>query len=126
MILKNRAARIALEAVLWALALLLVSVFVRAGLAKFDSASGWARAFAHWGYPVWFRVTIGIIELAAAALLLWHRTAAYGAIIIIVVMLGGMGTHVFVEHRPAQVTSELGQVVFASLVLMGRWKPRKR
>ena len=47
-------------------------------------------------------------------------------IIIIVVMLGGMGTHVFVEHRPAQVTSELGQVVFASLVLMGRWKPRKR
>jgi putative oxidoreductase len=126
MILKNRAARIALEVALWALALLLISVFVRAGLAKFDASSGWARAFAHWGYPVWFRVTIGVLELAAAALLLWPRTAAYGAIIIIVVMLGGMGTHVFVEHRPARATSELGQLVFASLVLMGRWRARKR
>jgi uncharacterized membrane protein YphA (DoxX/SURF4 family) len=126
MILKNRAARIGLEVVLWALALLLVSVFVRAGLAKFDADSGWSRAFAHWGYPVWFRVTIGVLELTAAALLLWHRTAAYGAIVIIVVMLGGMGTHVFVEHRPARVTSELGQLVFSSLVLMGRWRVRKR
>ena len=126
MILKNRAARIALEVVLWALALLLVSVFVRAGLAKFDADSGWSRAFAHWGYPVWFRVTIGVLELTAAALLLWHRSAAYGAIVIIVVMLGGMGTHVFVEHRPARVTSELGQLVFSSLVLVGRWRVRKR
>jgi putative oxidoreductase len=101
-------------------------VFVRTGLAKFDSTSGWARAFATWGYPVWFRVLIGVVELGAAALLLWPRTAAYGALLIIVVMLGGMGTHVFVEHRPARVTSELGQLIFASLVLIGRWRARQR
>jgi hypothetical protein len=67
---------------------------------------------------------IGVIELAAAALLLWPRTAAYGAMLIIVVMLGGMGTHVFVEHRPAGVTSELAQVIFSSVVLAGRWRRR--
>jgi hypothetical protein len=67
---------------------------------------------------------IGLLELAATALLLWPRTAAYGAAIIVVVMLGGMGTHVFVEHRPAGVTSELGQVMFSSIVLAGRWRRR--
>ena len=123
---KSRAARIVLEVALWALTALLVMVFVRAGLAKFEAESGWSRAFAYWGYPVWFRVWIGLLEVAAAALLLWPRTAAYGAILIIVVMLGGMGTHVFVEHRPAQVTSELGQLLFASVVLAGRWQPRIR
>jgi len=121
---KTRAARIGLEVVLWALTALLVMVFVRAGLAKFDPASGWSKAFAHWGYPVWFRVLIGLVELTAAALLLWPRTAAYGAILIVAVMLGGMGTHVFIDHRPAQVTSEFGQVVFASVVVAGRWQLR--
>ena len=121
---KTRAARIGLEVALWALTALLVMVFARAGVAKFDSSSGWARAFAHWAYPVWFRVLIGLVEVAAAALLLWPRTAAYGAILIIAVMLGGMGTHAFIEHRPARATSELGQLVFASVVLFGRWPLR--
>lgn len=103
---------------------MLIMVFARAGLDKFDSTSGWSRAFAHWGYPAWFRVLIGVLEVAAALLLLWPRTAVHGAAIIIVVMLGGVGTHAFVEHRPARATSELGQLVFASGVLAGRWKSR--
>jgi uncharacterized membrane protein YphA (DoxX/SURF4 family) len=118
--------RIAREVLLWLLAGLLILVFARAGWAKFDAASGWARAFAHWGYPVSFRVLIGVLEVGAALLLLWPRTAAYGAATIIVVMLGGMGTHVFVEHRPAGVTSELLQLLFASVVLTGRWRARIR
>lgn len=123
---KNRVGPVALEVLLWALSLLLISVFIRAGWAKFDDASGWARAFNNWGYPVWFRVLIGVIELAAALLLVWPRTAAYGAVLIIAVMLGGMGTHVFVENRPARVTSELGQLIFSSIVLAGRWRRRIR
>lgn len=123
---KRRAGRIALEVLLWALSLFLIMVFARAGWDKFDNASGWARAFRVWGYPVWFRVFIGVVELAAAVLLAWPRTATYGAALIIIVMLGGMGTHVFVEHRPARVTSELGQLTFSSLVLAGRWRHRIR
>ena len=75
---------------------------------------------------MWFRVLIGCLEIAAVVLLVWPRTAAYGAAIIIVVMLGGMATHVLVEHRPARVTSELGQLTFASVVLAGRWRVRIR
>jgi hypothetical protein len=103
---------------------MLVVVFARAGLDKFDEGGGWARAFAVWGYPVWFRVLVGAIELSAAVLILWPPTAAYGAILIIIVMLGGMGTHIAIEHRPARVTSELGQLTFSSIVLAGRWRRR--
>jgi len=123
---KGRAGRIALEVLLWALALFLISVFARAGLAKFDDGSGWARAFTFWGYPVWFRILIGVLELAAAILLVWPRTAAYGALLIILIMVGGMGTHVFVEGRPSRITSELGQLTFSSIVVAGRWRRRLR
>lgn len=112
------------EALLWAIAAMLIMVFVRAGLDKFDASSGWARAFNVWGYPVWFRILIGVLEIVAALLLLWPRTAAYGAAIIVIVMLGGMGTHVLVEHRPSRVTSELLHLIFASAVLAGRWRTR--
>jgi hypothetical protein len=123
--LSRRVSRVALEVLLWALSLMLIVVFARAGAAKFDDASGWARAFALWGYPVWFRMLVGSTELLAVVLLVWPRTAAYGAILIIVVMLGGMGTHVIVERRPGRVTSELGQLAFSSIVLAGRWRRRK-
>ena len=123
---KSTARRIALEVILWAVSLRLVMVFASAGWAKLDPASGWARAFATWGYPPWFRMSIGGMEVAAAFLLLWPRAAAYGAAIIIVVMLGGMGTHVFVEHRPSRVASELVHLVFACTVLAGRWQARIR
>lgn len=114
----------ALEVLLWVLAALLITVFVPAGWDKFDASSGWAKAFRFWGYPVWFRVLIGVLEIAAALLLVWPRTAAYGAAIIIAVMVGGMGTHVFLEHRPSRVTSELLHFIFASVVFVGRWRRR--
>ena len=118
--------RIVLEVFLWALCLRLVMVFAPAGWDKFDPTSFWAKAFTDWGYPGWFRILIGVLEIGAALLLLWPRAAAYGAAIIIVVMLGGMGTHVFVEQRPSRVTSELVHLVFASLVLTGRWQVRMK
>lgn len=118
--------RIGLEVLLWALCLRLVMVFAPAGWDKFDAASFWAKAFTHWGYPDWFRILIGVLEIGSALLLLWPRVAAYGAAVIMVVMLGGMGTHVFVEHRPSRVTSELVHLVFASIVLTGRWRMRMK
>jgi uncharacterized membrane protein YphA (DoxX/SURF4 family) len=121
---RNRVLRVALQVLLWAIAARLIVVFARAGWDKFDSSSGWARAFTFWGYPVWFRIMIGGLEVGAALLLFWPRTAAYGAAIIMAVMLGGMSTHIFIEHRPARVTSELGQIVLASIVLAGRWRIR--
>ena len=106
---------------LWVPTLFLVWVFSSQGASKFSNDSGWARAFALWHYPVWFRVLIGVCEVTAAVLLLTRRTAPVGAAMIALVMLGGMGTHVY-WHRPGQVTSEILPLTLSLIVLRGRWR----
>ena len=110
---------------LWVPALFLVYVFMTQGIAKFDDTSGWARAFRLWHYPTWFRVLIGGIEIAGALLLLTRRTAPIGATLIALVMLGGMGTHIFHGH-PEQVTSEVMPLLLSLIILRGRWSHASR
>lgn len=105
----------------WIPAILLVLIFAPQGWSKFNDASGWAVAFRHWGYPDWFRMTIGIIELSAVGLLVLGRTAAFGAILIIIVMLGGMATHLIFDGG-RHLTSEVVPLVLASTVLAVRRK----
>lgn len=113
--------RIALDVVLWLFALFLVWVFARQGIAKFSDDSGWARAFRVWHYPDWFRMLVGAAETGAALLLVTRRTAFAGAVIIVGVMLGAMGTHIR-WGQPGQVTSEILPLVLATLVAIGRRK----
>ena len=113
--------RVVVDVVLWVFALFLAWIFVRQGIAKFSDTSGWAKAFRLWHFPVWFRVFIGAAETAAALLLLTRRTAFAGAFIIIAVMLGAMGTHIW-WGRPGQVTSEVLPLVLATIVALGRRK----
>jgi len=106
---------------LWVPTLFLVYVFANQGATKFSDSSGWAKAFAMWHFPVWFRILIGVLETTAAALLLTRRTAPIGAALIASVMLGGMGTHIY-WGRPQQVTSEAMPFVLSLVVLLGRWR----
>jgi putative oxidoreductase len=110
---------VVLDVLLWVVALFLVWVFARQGVAKFSDDSGWAQAFRTWHYPVWFRVGVGVAEIAAALLLLSRRTASAGALIIVAVMLGAMGTHIY-WHRPGQITSEVLPLLLAMIVAIGR------
>ena len=111
--------QLALDVMLWVFALFLAWVFIRQGTAKFSDASGWARAFRVWHFPAWFRVLIGVIETSAALLLLTRRTALAGAVMIIAVMVGAMGTHLY-WGRPGQVTSEVLPLSVATIVALGR------
>jgi len=107
------------DIVLWVPTLFLVYVFANQGVSKFSDTSGWARAFRLWHFPVWFRILIGVLETLAAALLLTRRTAPIGAALIALVMLGGMGTHIYWGH-PQQVTSEVMPLVLSIVILLGR------
>ena len=113
--------QLAVDIALWVFALFLAFIFIRQGWSKFDDASGWARAFRAWHFPTWFRIMIGVLETGAALLLLTKRTAFAGAVIIIVVMLGAMGTHIY-WGRPQQVTSEILPLFLATIVATGRRK----
>ena len=109
----------------WLPAILLVVIFVPQGLAKFQDSSGWAKAFRFWGYPDWFRITIGVLELMGALLLIAGRTAAFGAIIIIAIMLGAMATHLIFEGG-RHITSEIVPLTLATVVLVIRRKQLQR
>jgi putative oxidoreductase len=111
--------RIAKVVGMWIPAILLILIFAPQGWSKFDDASGWARAFRHWGYPDWFRVTIGVLELSAVTLLILGRTAAFGALIIIVVMSGGMATHLLFDGG-RNLTSEVVPLTLGIIVLILR------
>jgi uncharacterized membrane protein YphA (DoxX/SURF4 family) len=106
---------------LWVPALFLAWVFATQGSSKFSDTSGWSQAFRIWHFPEWFRILIGVVEVAAAALLLTRRTAALGAAMISIVMLGGMGTHLY-WGRPSQVTSEVVPLVLSQVVFWARRK----
>jgi uncharacterized membrane protein YphA (DoxX/SURF4 family) len=116
------AARIA---AMWIPAILLVTIFLPQGWNKFSDTSGWAIAFRGWGYPAWFRVIIGAIEIAAALLLLWGRTAIVGAALIISVMLGAMGTHI-VKDGGRHLTSEVVPLTLATIVVLTRLRAARR
>ncbi|MGH9888005.1 MAG: DoxX family protein [bacterium] len=103
----------------WLPVILLGLIFIPAGWAKFSDTSGWAVAFRHWGYPDWFRVLIGVLEVGGVVLLLTGRAAAIGAILIIAVMLGGTGTHI-VKDNGRHVTSEVVPIFLATVVLVFR------
>ena len=104
---------------LWLPTVFLMWVFLQQGSAKFSDTSGWAKAFAVWHFPVWFRILIGCMEIAGAVLLVTRRTAPLGATLIAVVMLGAMGTHIYKGH-PEQVTSEVVPLTMALIVGIGR------
>jgi putative oxidoreductase len=116
---KDALIRIAKMVGMWIPAILLMLIFARQGWSKFDDASGWARAFRHWGYPDWFRVTIGALELSAVALLALGRTAAFGALIIVIVMLGAMATHIALDGG-RHLTSEVVPLTLSTIVLIVR------
>ncbi|HKR63745.1 MAG TPA: DoxX family protein [Thermoanaerobaculia bacterium] len=121
--MSNRPAAIAREALLWLITIFLAWVFLRQGYAKFSDDSGWAKAFRAWHYPDWFRILIGVVEVSAVVLMFIRRLAFYGAILIVVVMLGGMATHIWWK-QPRYVTSEVLPLVLASVVAVGR-RPKR-
>jgi uncharacterized membrane protein YphA (DoxX/SURF4 family) len=117
--MSDRRVAIAREAILWLITVFLAYVFLRQGFAKFSDASGWARAFRAWHYPDWFRMLIGFIEVSAVLLLFVRRLALIGAIMIMMVMVGGMATHVW-WGQPRYITSEILPLILATIVGLGR------
>ena len=118
--------RILKEIAIWFPTILLVLMFLIAGIRKFPEGGGWASAFRHFGYPLWFRYFIGVIEIASALLLLVPRSAAYGAALVIVTMLGAIGTVLVQEGSSFGIAPTGVCLVLAVIVLLARWPKRMR
>lgn len=83
----------------WVLTLLLVVLFTATGvqiatkLFEIGPLSAVVERFGEWGYSTTFRQFIGATEVLAAMLLLFPRTARWGAGYLAIVMAGSIYTH---------------------------------
>jgi putative oxidoreductase len=88
------------------LQILLILMFLMAGLGKIIGSKMHIEGFNHWRLPQWFRVVTGIVEFAAAVALIigfWEQSwVAIGALILGVTAIGGIITHMRVKDSLKQ------------------------
>lgn len=105
----------------WILQGILALLFLMAGVQKTYGSKMHKEAFAKWGYPQWFRVVTGLVELGAAVLLIigfWiEGFAILGALILVAVGIGGVITHIRVKDT-FKDTAMIGILGILSIVLV--------
>ena len=109
---------------LWIVHGLAVAALFVAGIAKFGN-EGWARSFAHWGYPPGFYLVVGAAEALGALCLLVPRLTSYAAAFLGAIMVAAAGTHLVHGER---FTMPLLYLALLAIVGFGRrrwaWRPR--
>ena len=60
------------------LAMIVAVLFAVAGMVNLAGLGAAKRDFARWGYPAWFRLLCGALELLSAALLFGQQTRVLG------------------------------------------------
>ena len=114
----SRAGRI----VLWVLSALLAALYLAAGGSKLAGAQQHVEHFAKWGYPDWFRLLVGALEVAAGIALLIPRAAIVASATLAVVMAGAVYTHV--RHDEA-AQAMVPAVLLILLALVGYLRRRQ-
>ena len=99
--------------------ILLALMFLMAAGFKLAGASMAVEQFEKIGLGQWFRYLTGVLELIGAIALASQKKSAFGAVLLIPVMIGAVITHVFVfKDSPV---APLIFLVLLSIVAIGRW-----
>ena len=69
------------------------TLFVATGALQLTGIRPVRRAYARWGYPEWFRVAIGMVEIEAGLLAAFDNTQRVAALQLIPIMVGAIYTH---------------------------------
>ncbi len=106
-------------------------LFAVAGVVNLAGRGAVRRDFARWGYPSWFRLLCGALELLSAALILAPQTRVAGLTLAGTIMLGALVTLLrqrepFRHLAPALVFSALVVVTVVvsltgSIGMAGHW-----
>ena len=99
---------------LWVVRGLLALAFASAGGAKLYGVPMLVEEFQHMGLGQWFRYFTGTLELLGALLILVPSLAAFGAVLLICIMIGATLMHLLViggSPVPALVLLALSAIV---------------
>lgn len=108
---------------LWSLAGLLAAMFLMSGSSKLANSAtqsgfaSWDAQFEDWGLPAWTRILVGLAEVAGAIGLLVPALRFYAASGLVLLMVGGVGTHL----ANAEWTIAPMPLVLASLAATLAW-----
>jgi putative oxidoreductase len=100
---------------LWVAQIALASLFLLAGGSKLAGAPATVTLFEAIGVGQWFRYVTGLIEVGSAIALFVPSLALFGALALVVTMLGAIATHVFVVGGSPAVPAVL---LLAALVVV--------
>lgn len=94
------------------LAVIVAALFAVAGVVNLARRGAPKRDFARWGYPAWFQLLCGALELLSAALLLEQQTRVLGLTLAGAIMIGALVTLLrnrepFAHLAPALIFSAL-------------------
>ena len=103
----------------WCLSGALSVVFLAAGASKFRSPQ-WGVRFNAWGYPDWFRIAVGMLEIGCSMLLLVPRARRWAALVLAILMLGAAGTHLLHGEAPRVVVNLVLAALLITAVALGR------
>jgi putative oxidoreductase len=91
--------------VLWVAQIAVAFLVLLTGASKLASAPAMVVEFDAIGVGQWFRYIVGSIEVASAVLLAIPSLAAFGALVLIPIMIGALGVHLFIlGGSPAPAT----------------------
>ena len=80
----------------WIARLVAAGILLQTLWFKFTGAPESVYIFGTLGVEPWGRIATGVLELVAAALLLWPRTAAWGALLAAGLVAGAIASHLAV------------------------------
>jgi putative oxidoreductase len=107
-----------LSVALWVLQILVAVAFLAAGSGKLLGTPETIALFDAVGIGQWFRYVTGILEVVGALLLLFPGLAAFGAVLLAVVMTGASVSHLTVLD--AAPTVPLVLLALTAVIVWGR------
>ena len=106
---------------LWAVTVVAAFIVLGAGLPKIWGGQDWSRNFELWGYPGWFRVLVGWVEVLGAILLVMPRTSLFAAGALMVTMAGATYTQIIHRGGLADITVPMVLALLLATVVIARW-----
>ncbi|PIL20008.1 hypothetical protein P775_11675 [Puniceibacterium antarcticum] len=99
---------------------LLIAFFVLGGFANLVGPQGIRDGYIRWGYPIWLRFVVGILEIASAALMATVPCRLGGLVLGALIMVAAAATVIY--HRewshaaPASIALALIVLTIVSLL----------
>ncbi len=109
----------------WVLQILLGVLFALSGAQKLMGEATVAANFEGWGYPDWFLMLTGVLELLGAIGLLIPMTAGWAASGLVLLMLGAAWTHISNNESLVAVVP-LSFLALLAVVAYLRWPLRPK